>query len=185
MVTVGFDFILTSVDGKTWRRESTEFSGRIESMTFGNGRFVARGSATLSQGDGAFFSWATSADGFHWTPRFESFPGVDFITFEGGQFVGAGHGAWWFPRRMDRAGLLTNFRPRTGFEVCSSPVPGPLLLWEATAPTLSRVPSCPRCALSESDWRVFDSRCVVGPVGSTSCKHAPNSRAIRGVTPSS
>lgn len=109
VVTIGFDFILTSVDGRNWRRETAEFSGRIESMTYGNGRFVVRGSATSRQGGGVFFSWATSPDGVHWTPRYESSPSVDFLAFEGGQFVGGGplgtvfsseDGSNWIPHQL-------------------------------------------------------------------------------------
>jgi hypothetical protein len=74
--------IYTSRSGKQWQRGTTGAPGRLESVAFGNGRFVAVGN------NGIF----TSTDGEAWTEAAHPQRKLYAVVYGGGRFVAVGMG---------------------------------------------------------------------------------------------
>ncbi|HYV32651.1 MAG TPA: hypothetical protein VEO53_16295, partial [Candidatus Binatia bacterium] len=68
-VGVGGRHVLTSADGEHWLRQDLPRPGHLESVTCGNGRFVAVG---WQGGDCSILS---SPDGVTWTRQYPAFDG--------------------------------------------------------------------------------------------------------------
>jgi hypothetical protein len=85
-IVSGGDGLLTSPDGFSWRKRSTNWDP--SATAYGNGIFIAVSG----------FAVSTSADGITWTiPQTKGMPGdeVTSLSFGNGIFVASGYGAIW------------------------------------------------------------------------------------------